>query len=187
MDAKRIILSILIIAMLTFQNCDPHIPRKMLINDSKEVTINFGDNKIIISATNWGGWILNYDLSIFYLYMKYYLKDEITIHRDVIHIEYEGNPIEWNQVSNYDSDRKKTFPPNISSDSLMKIIEKRLIRDPDYKLSGNGHLSLPFSLRDDIKVKKGDKIKITAPGFITYNGDTLSLGELTLEIGQFYR
>ena len=38
--------------------------------------------------------------------MKYYLEDEITIHRDVIHIEYEGNPIEWNQISNYDSDRK---------------------------------------------------------------------------------
>jgi hypothetical protein len=119
--------------------------------------------------------------------MKYYLNDEITIHRDAIHIECKGKTIEWVQLHNIDSNRKKPSLDNISFDSAMKIMFKSLIEDPDYKLSGNGQLSLPFSISDDIKVKKGDKIKITAPDFITYNGDTVSLDEMTIEIGKFYR
>jgi hypothetical protein len=173
--------------MLILLNCDPHVPRKMLINDSENIVINFGNNKIEITAVNWGGYILNYRHSIFYLYMYYNLARDITIHRDAIHIEYYGKTIEWVQLINVNSNRKRTSSRNMDFNDIIKSMNEQIIWDPEYKLSGNGHLSLPFTLVDDIEVKKGDKITITAPDFITYDGDTVSLGELTLEIGKFYR
>jgi hypothetical protein len=165
MSAKKRVMFIFVITILTFLNCNPHIPRKMLINNSENLVVNFDDNKIEITAVNWGGYILNYHLSIFYLYIYYYLKHDITIHKDVVRIEYEGNPIGHYGI------HTKEGPMNF----------------PNYTVHGNGHFSLTFTLSDDIEVKKGDKITITAPDFITYDGDTVSLGELTLEIGKFYR
>jgi len=177
-----IVMFVMIASLADFQRA-----RKVLINDSEKVTTNFDNNKIETTSKLFSQWILDYHSSMFYLYMKYYLEDEITIHRNGIHIECNGKTIEWIQLHNIDSNYKSLSFKNISPDIAMKVMESRIIWVPDYKLSGNGHLALPFSISDDIEVKKGDKIKITAPGFITYNRDTVSLDEMTLEIGKFFR
>lgn len=119
MHLKNVTIFILISVIVVFSSCDPHVPRKMLINDSENIVVNFGGNKIEITAVNWGGWILDYHNSIFYLYMNYDLKRDITIHRDAIHIKYEEKEIE-----NY----------NIQHEWPIYV--------PDYKLSGKGRFSL---------------------------------------------
>lgn len=159
---------------------------KVLINDSEKVVMEFGSNKIEINSVLFSGWILDYNESLLYIYMKYYLEDEIKIHRDAINIEYEGKAIEWFNLHNIDSDYKRPSLDNISFDSVKKVMSQGIVGGPDYKLSGNGHLSLHPIIGDDIEVKEGDKIKITAPDFITYNGDTVSLEEMTIEIGKFF-
>jgi hypothetical protein len=159
----------------------------MLINDTKKVIMKFDNNKIETTAVLFSGWILDYNKTLLYIYMKYYLEDEITIHKDAINIEYEGKPIEWLNFHNIDSDYKRPSFDNISFDSIKKIMSQGIVGGPDYKLSGNGHLSIHPIIGEGIEIKKGDKIKITAPDFITYNGDTVSLEEMTIEIGKFYR
>lgn len=159
--------------------------RKVLINDSEKVIMKFDNNKIETTAVLFSGWILDYNESLFYIYMKYYLEDEITIHRDVIHIECKGKAIEQYSLKDIKRDKRSTLRANL--DSFIKWDLEERVKRPNHKLSGNGHLAFHPIIGDDIEVKEGDKIKITAPGFITYNEDTVSLEEMTIEIGKFFR
>jgi hypothetical protein len=190
-NIKYIIISIIgtiIIYLMIHSLADFQRARKVLINDSEQVIMKFDDNKIETTAVLFSKWILNYHSSGFYLYIKYDLDQDITIHKDSLHIKYEGKTLKWYSITDVNSKRKKkwSFPP-LTLESLNKSIDEGVIRGSNYKLSGKGHLAIPFDISDNIEVKEGDKIKITAPGFITYNGDTVSLEEMTIEIGNFFR
>ena len=132
--------------------------RKVLINDSEKVIMEFYNNKIEITAVLLSQWILDYNSSLFYLYMRYDLEDKVTMHGKAIDIKYKEKSMRNCAAYNH-----------------------------SYQISGEGLRSFCFSISEDIEVKKGDKIKITAPDFITYNGGTVSLEEMTIEIGKFYR
>ena len=93
---KKITISVIMTILILFvleSLVDPHKPRKMLINDSENIAVDFGDNEIEITAVNWSKWILDYHHSIFYLYMYYDLTREVTVHKDVVRIKYEGRNI----------------------------------------------------------------------------------------------
>lgn len=183
---KKIYIPVLTISILILISCDPYYPRDMLINDSEKVTINFGNNnKMEIRATNWGGWILDYHKSIFYIYMIYDIKDLVIIHKDLIRIEYNGKFIKWPSLMDIPSDRKERDFENDNFDSFIKWDLEETVMKANYVLKGKGQLALPFSINDEIEVKEGDKIKITAPHFISCKGGPVSLN-LTLEIGKFY-
>jgi hypothetical protein len=187
---KTIIISIvgtIIIYLMIHSLADFQRAQKVPINDSEKVVMKFDNNKIETRAVLCSQWILNYHSSEFFVYIKYYLEDEITIHKDSIHIEYGEKTLKWNSLIDVKSKKKKWSFPTLSFEGLKRSLDEGVIRDPNYRLSGKGHLFLPFSISDDIEVKKGDKIKITAPDFITYNGDTVSLEEMTIEIGKFFR
>jgi len=189
-NIKYIIISVIVIIiffLMVHSLADFQRARKVLINDSEKAIMKFNNNKIETTAVLYSQWILNYHSSAFFVYIKYYLEDEIKIHKDAINIKYEGKPIKWNYIKDINSNRKKRASRHANLDSFIKWESAERVKDPNHRLSGKGHLFLPFSISDDIEVKEGDEIKITAPDFITYNGDTLSLEEMTIEIGKFFR
>jgi hypothetical protein len=95
---------------------------------------------------------------IHWLIIDYYLESDIIIHPGAINVGYENDDIGY-RFSTKDG---------------------KEINEQNYKLEGSGSLYLSFKIYES---ELGDTIKITAPDFITYNGKTISLGELILVVG----
>jgi hypothetical protein len=147
---------VVIILMVALLGCEPLY--KLLINDSEKVSINFNNSEIELSAENIGA-------TAYLLIVNYNLENEIIINKDAFNIEYKDKIIrEYNLAS-----------------------EGKKITDKNCKLSGNGCLVLSFHIIEEGKLKwidPADTIRITAPDFITYNGKSLSLGELIIVVGE---
>lgn len=158
MKLRRIIMFIIVISVIViFLDCISDYGFWLLINGSKKEEISFNNNKIEISATSIAK--ITYTIII-----NYNLESDITIHTDAVNIDYKGKTI----------------------DNYYFNAEEKEIKDKNYTLKGSGILFLDFRILGDKQqeiVELGDTIKITAPDFITYNGDTLSVGELILVVG----
>jgi hypothetical protein len=152
---KFLMVSVAIFVMIGFLSCDPG--GRLLVNGSEKVDINFNNSKIqIVAGYKEGG---PYGIA-----MEYDLENKITIHIGTVKIEYNGKPIE-----NYH------FVDNTP----------KVIRDKDctLELEGKGVFAIGGIIPESGE-KEGDTIRITAPDFITYNGETISLGELILVVGK---
>ena len=93
-----------------------------------------------------------------------YLQEKITIHTNAVNVEYNGKPIE----NYYFVDNTPTVTKD--KDSTLELERKGVFAIGGIIPESGG--------------KEGDTIRITAPDFITYNGKTISLGELILVVGE---
>lgn len=155
MKLKKTYIFLLFTIMITaILNCNPG--GRLLINGDEKVNINFNNSKIqIVAGYKQGG---PYGIA-----MEYDLRDKITIHTNAVNVEYNGKTIE-----NY------YFVDNTP----------KRIRDKDCTLSEGKGVFAIGGIIPESGGKEGDTIRITAPDFITYNGKTLSLGELILVVGE---
>ncbi len=156
MKLKKTYIFLLFTIMITaILSCDPG--GRLLVNGDEEVDINFNKNKIQITGHYTEGG--SYGIEI-----EYDLDDKITIHTGTVKIEYNGKSVE-----NYHF-----------VDNTLKAIRDK---DCTLELEGKGAFVIGGIITES-GGKEGDTIRITAPDFITYNGKTLSLGELILVVGE---